>query len=148
MWQGRDGLAPHGCVGLHGAVTWGAGPRARVPSTLSQLIPIFSELTWPNPRGWGAGALLAQDSNWGREKDTQGLSWQALAPCHLLPPTSRTHFSQPGCSWPTAPTAMVVGDGQNIPTRTYRSSMSPYSGTVTSVPHRVYHLPLLLGETP
>lgn len=28
----------------------------------------------------------------GTGKDTQGQSWQAIAPCPLLPPTPRTHF--------------------------------------------------------
>lgn len=78
VWQGRDSLAPHRYVGLHGAAS-----RARVPSALSQLIPISSQLTWPNPGTSRMGSGCSPGP---------GSVWQALAPSHLLLPTPRTHF--------------------------------------------------------
>lgn len=106
VWQRRDSLAPHGCVELHRAVNWGPGPRARVPSTLYQLIPILSELSWPNPGTLRMGSGCSPgpaNPNWGRGKDTQGQSWQELAPSHLLRLTPRTYFPSLAAPGPLHP---------------------------------------------
>lgn len=94
MRQGRDSLTPHGCVGLRVEAIWGQDPETRCPRPCPSSSP--SSQSWPGqtlaPQGWGAGASQAKNPNWGRGKDTQGQSWQVLAPCPLLPPTPRTHF--------------------------------------------------------
>lgn len=127
VWQGRDSLAPHRYVGLHGAAS-----RARVPSALSQLIPISSELTWPNPGTSRMGSGCSPGP---------GSVWQALAPSHLLLPTPRTHFPSLAALGPLHPQpCWWVMEHPHC-----RSLMSPYYGAVSPLCHTE---PILLGEMP